>query len=281
MEENKIEVVSEMVEQPKEIKNEVIKKEKLAEEMGLVLPKSMGDVVLNSVMSSCANETLKLPKNYNVGNALKGAVLTLQQTMDKNGQPLMAVCTKDSIAQSLLEMVLQGLDVSSKQAYFIVRGSKLTLMRSYFGAVKVLKRLPNIKDVYATVVYEGDDFEIDNEQGRTIIKTHNTSFANMDNEIIGAYATVEKNDGQKIITVMTKKEINKAWSKTSSSGGTQKEYPQEMAKRTVINRACKMYINTECEDDVLARAYNNTLENEFETETKQNMIIKETKSYDI
>ena len=281
MEEQNVEVVKNEIVK----KENVVSKEEIAKEMGLVIPKNFGDVVLNTIQQYTSNDGLTLFDDYNLGNALKGATLALQQTTDKNGVPLIQCCTKESIAQSLLEMVIQGLDVTAKQCYFIVRGNKLTMMRSYFGSVRTLKRLPEIKDIWATVVYKGDVFETGIEKGRDIVLKHETSFENRDNEIIGGYAVIEKTDGEQIYTVMTKKEIDASWNKSSSSAKqVHKEFPQELTKRTLINRACKMYINTEINNDILVRAYNNTTANEFENgfgnnenktviEARENMVI--------
>lgn len=247
------------------IQEKKMNKEEVAKEMGLMLPKNFGDVVFNTIQQYTANDSLTLFADYNLGNAMKGAVLQLQQTVNKEGIPLMQCCTKDSIAQSLLEMVIQGLDITAKQCYFIVRGDKLTMMRSYFGSAKTLKRLPDIKDVWATVVYKGDTFKTGIKDGRDIVLEHETSFENRDNEIIGGYAVIEKHNGEKIYTIMTKKEIDTSWNKSSSRDKlVHKEYPQEMTKRTLINRACKMYINTEVNNDILVRAYNDTTSNEYE-----------------
>lgn len=275
------------MEENKEIKEEikkevVVNKEQVASEMGLVLPKNFGDVVLNSIQNYTNNNGLTLFSDYNLGNALKSATLVLQQTTNKDGVPLMNCCTKESIAQSLLEMVVQGLDVGAKQCYFIVRGNKLTLMRSYFGSVRTLKRLPEIKDIWATVVYKGDTFKTGIEKGKDIVLEHETSFENRDNEIVGGYAVIERVDGEKIYTIMTKKEIDACWKKTSSKDMiVHKEYPQEMAKRTLINRACKMYINTEVTNDILVRSYNNTSENDYADDKPITTIEKETKVVDI
>ena len=53
-----------------------------------------------------------LPKDYSVENHMKSAWLILQATTDRSGQQALAVCTKESIANALLDMVLQGLAVS-------------------------------------------------------------------------------------------------------------------------------------------------------------------------
>lgn len=247
-----------------------ISKEKLAEEMNLILPKNFTDIVLNTINDNTANGQLVLPEDYVVGNALKSAYLQLQTVKDKNYKPAMEVCTQKSIANALLDMVTMGLNPAKKQCYFIIRGNELTMMPSYFGNQMALKRLPSIKDVWANVIYEGDSIEIDNINGKDILKSHNTSFQNRNNEIIGAYAVVEKNDGEKIYTFMTKKEIDSCWNKSSSKDHTvHKEFPAEMAKRTVINRACKSYVNTSTDADMLVQAINRTIDNEYKEESKQ------------
>lgn len=45
--------------------------------------------------------------------------MTLQSMTDKNRKPALTVCTKDSIANSLLDMVVQALNPVKKQCYFI------------------------------------------------------------------------------------------------------------------------------------------------------------------
>ena len=76
---------------------------------------------------------------------------------------------------------------------------------------------------------------------------------------------IEKTDGEKILTIMTKKEIDKSWAQ-SRNGSVQKNFPQEMAKRTVINRAAKQFFNTSDDNDLFIDAVNRTTENEFDNE---------------
>lgn len=273
MEEKKEIIEEEKEKQQMSVKT--ISKEKLAEEMNLVLPKNFTDVVLNTINDNTASGQLVLPKDYVVGNALKSAYLTLQSTKDKNYKNAMEVCTQKSIANALLDMVVMGLNPAKKQCYFIVRGSELTMMPSYFGNQMALKRLPSIKDVYANVIYDGDTIEIENINGKDVLKKHETSFLNRDNDIIGAYGVVEKIDGEKVYTFMTKKEIDACWSKSSSKDHTvHKEFPAEMAKRTVINRACKNYVNTSSDADMLIQAINRTIDNEYiEEQPKEDKVV--------
>lgn len=227
-------------------------------------------------ISEMKDEGLQLPLNYNYSNALKSAYFAIEKTKDRSNKPALDVCTTESIANTLLNMVIQGLSPAKTQCYFVVYGNELQMQRSYFGTQAVLKRLEDVKDIWAEVIHEGDTFQIGSEKGRTIVKEFEPKFENMDNDIIGAYAVVEKEDGKKIYTVMTKKEIQASWNQSRSGGGVQKKFPQEMAKRTVINRAAKTFINTSNDDDRIAEAINDTTENEYESdrEVKQAEPVK-------
>lgn len=164
-------------------------------------------------------------------------------------------------------MLVQGLSVAKTQAYFIKYGNELQMQRSYFGTQTVLKRLPEIKDIRANIVHAGDNFEIGYQDGELVVIDHQTTFENQDNAIIGAYAVIIKTDGTKQYEVMTKKMIDASWSQSQSkSKNVQQKFPEEMAKRTVINRAAKNIVNTSGGDDRLVGAINSTTGNEYENE---------------
>ncbi|MGX7745816.1 recombinase RecT, partial [Rhodopseudomonas parapalustris] len=216
--------------------------------------RNITDGVLSRVQALSKQGDLLIPKNYSAENALKSAWLILQGVQDKDKKPALEVCTKESIANSLMDMVVQGLNPVKKQCYFVVYGSKLTLMRSYMGTAAVTKRLKGVKDVFANVIYEGDEFayELDLDTGLKKITKHEQSFENIDPaKIKGAYAVVVKDDGQNYIEVMNIGQIRTAWSKSRTGGSVHKEFSDEMAKKTVINRACKMFINTSDDSDIL------------------------------
>lgn len=205
------------------------------------------------------NEGLLIAPNYSVSNALSSAYYALKNSNSGN---LLEKCTPESVYNALLDMVTQGLSPAKTQCYFVPYGPTVKLTRSYFGTMKVVKQLPEVKDIYAEVIYEGDKFQIKNENGRKVFVSHETDWMNADNPIVGAYCIIEKVDGEKILTVMTKKEIDKSWSK-SRNKAVQNEFPQEMAKRTVINRASKQFFNTSDDNDLFVDAVNRTTENEY------------------
>ena len=192
---------------------------------------------------------LMFPKNYSAANQIKAAWFVLQETKDRNGEPALEVCNKNTIANAVLDMVIQGLSVSKKQGYFIVYGDKLEFQRSYFGTVALAKQCGMQGNPVANIIYEGDDFEyrINTETGLTSIVKHEQKFENVDiSKIKGAYAIVTMPDGQKQVTIMSIAQIRTAWGQGATKGASpaHKNFTDEMAKKTVIGRACKMIINS-------------------------------------
>ncbi|MDT1944360.1 recombinase RecT [Carnobacterium maltaromaticum] len=230
----------------------------------MVIQKDITDTVAKRI-NEMESDGLALPASYSSANALKSAFFAM--TNSSNGN-LLEKCSKESIANSLLDMVIQGLSPAKTQCYFVPYGNNLKMTRSYFGTQAVLKRLSGVKDIWANIIFKGDDFVIAIEKGKEILLKHDTKFENRDNEIIGVYAIIEKEDGDQVLTTMTKKEIDASWSQAKTTN-VQKKFPQEMAKRTVINRAAKAFINTSDDSDLLIEAINNTTENEYDNGPKE------------
>src|SRR5690625_4978832 len=228
-----------------------------------IIQKDITDSV-NGSLARLQDDGLTLPPNYNASNALKSAFFRLQQVQDRQKRPALEVCTTESIANSLLDMVVQGLSPAKTQCYFIVYGTELQMSRSYFGTQAVLKRLTNVKDIWANVIYQDDVFDYEIDRGREKLVEHKTAFENRDKEILGAYAVNQTAEDEELLTVMTRKEFEASWSQSKTGQAVHKKFPQEMAKRTVINRAAKAYINTSDDSDLLVESINNSTENEYE-----------------
>ena len=211
---------------------------------------NISEQVMARIDALTADGSMTLPSNYSVENHLRSAWLILQSTVTREGKPALQVCTKDSIATAMFDMVLQGLSVSKKQGYFIVYGNELTFQRSYFGTITLAKRAGGIKgEPVANVIYEGDEFiyEIDPKTARVNIVKHSQKIENIDNtKIKGAYALVTMPDGSTQVTIMSWSQIQKAWGQGATKGNSpaHKNFAEEMAKKTVIGRACKAIINS-------------------------------------
>lgn len=224
--------------------------------------RTLADASVNRQQS----QGLDLPADYSASNALTQAFLRLQTIKDKNNQPVLQTCTPTSIIQSLMDMVVQGLSPAKTQCYFIAYGNELQLRRSYFGTVAALLRLDNIVSVEAQDIHEGDQVSTTiDENGHLVLDTNNThiDWMNQDNKLIGAYAIITTKDGINHLTIMTAKQIKVSWSQAKTHK-VQEKFGSEMAKRTVLNRAAKMYVNTSDDSDLLTGAINETTSNEYD-----------------
>ena len=201
------------------------------------------------------NGQIHFPEFYSPQNALKSAWLILQQTEDRNHKPALEVCSRPSIANALLDMVVQGLNPAKKQGYFIVYGKELVFQKSYFGTMALCKRLTGAKDIRYKVVYGADKFDYIIENAEVIITEHKQVLDNVKNEdITGAYCTIEKEDGTFHTEVMTIEMIKAAWKMSKmnpvdekgniKAASTHGKFTADMALKTVINRTCKAYINS-------------------------------------
>ena len=213
-----------------------------------LIKKDTVDIVAAKVREFQERGELHFPPNYSPENAMKAAWLRLQETTDKNGVQALQVCTKDSIANALLTMVVYGLTPLKDQGYFIVYGKKLLWQNSYFGNMAIWKRVTGAHiDPAAVVVYEDDELEYEIVEGEYRIISHKQTLANIKSEkIVAAYAILTYPDGSKKTTLMTIDEIRKAWEQGQTKGKSPAHvnFPAEMAKKTAINRACKMGIKS-------------------------------------
>lgn len=244
-----------------------------------LIKKDVVDVVGKKVSEFVSRGELHLPPNYSVENAMKSAWLILQNTTDKDKRPVLQVCTRDSIANALLDMVVQGLNPAKKQGYFIAYGRQLVFQRSYFGTMAVTKRVAAAKDIFAEPVYKGDEFRYEIRNGNKRVTKHEQSIENVDpDNIVAAYCTIVFDDDRQFTDIMTWQEIKKAWSKSKMNpekeGSTHKEFAQEMARKTVINRACKRYLNSSDDGSLLMHHVNRAdeiaAEAEVEAEIEEN-----------
>lgn len=224
--------------------------EKKDEKTSIQKFENISEQVLSRIEQFQKDGSMILPKNYSVENHMKSAWLALQEVEDKDHHKALQICTKESIANSLLDMVLQGLSVSKKQGYFIVYGNKLIFRRSYFGTIALAKRAGGmVSEPVANVIYDGDDFqyEIDPKTAKVSIIKHSQKLENIDNsKIKGAYALVTLADGTTQVTIMSMQQIRAAWGQGATKGNSpaHKNFAEEMAKKTVIGRACKAIINS-------------------------------------
>lgn len=212
-----------------------------------VVKKDISAKVLEKVDGFQAAGELKLPADYSPENALKSAYLILSETENKQKQKALEHCTQESIANALLKMVVWGLSPLKKQCDFIMYGNKLECSIEYTGNIALAKRFGGLKDIKAHAIFEGDQFEFENDvqTGRKMVTTHKQTLDSLgSNKVKGAYAVMEMQDGSFDVEIMNIKQIEASWNQGAMNGNSpaHKNFPDQMAKKTVINRACKLLI---------------------------------------
>ncbi|MDD4997857.1 MAG: recombinase RecT [Syntrophales bacterium] len=234
-----------------------------------LMKRTVVDAVAHKVGEFVKNREIDLPAAYSVGNALKAAWLILQETKDKDGKKALEVCTKDSIANCMLDMVVQGLNPIKNQVYFIVYGKTLTAQRSYFGSMAVAKMVqPDIDEFAYAVVYEGDTFKYGIKNGKKSVIEHEQDIGNVDKKnIVGAYAIALNKSGDPLRTeIMTMEEITQAWMQSKMNpikdngdikeNSTHGKFTADMAQKTVVNKLCKAIVNASSDKALLLERMN-------------------------
>jgi len=217
---------------------------------------------------------LKIPSDYSPENAIKSAQLILAEAKDRNGKPVLEVCTQTSIANALLKTVVWGLSPLKTQVYYIPYANKLECSISYTGNIALAKRYGNLSRIKANCIMEGDDFEfeIDSSTGRRRVVEHKQTLESIGSEKIkGVYAVYELNDGTLDVEIMNFSQVQKSWGQGATKGNSpaHKGFGDQMAIRTVINRACKLLIRAS-DDKVL-----------YDEEDKNTDYAKENVKHDV
>lgn len=237
--------------------------------------------VLAKVASFQQSGELRLPDNYSPENALKSAYLILLETKNKDGKHALEHCTQASIANALLKMVVWGLSPLKKQCDLIMYGDRLECGIEYTGNIVLAKRYGGMKEIKANAIVKGDvfEFQVDTETGYRKIIKHEQSLENMGSkEIIGAYAVITMNDGTKDVEIMNFAQIKQAWGQGATKGESpaHRNFPDQMAIKTVINRACKLLIRGS-DDAVLYNKEDDEPENSVEGLVNENIATNANK----
>lgn len=227
------------------------------------------EMVLKKVNDFTETGNLHLPADYSLPNALRGAWLQLQEG------DILQSCTKESIANSLLDMATQGLSVAKRQGAFIKYGNKVVFQREYAGNVALAKRYAGMKDVRGNVIYNDDVFKfgVNADTGRKYIIQHTQEVSNIDPaKIIGAYALVMMESGDTFLEVMSMQQIKSSWEMGASKGNSpaHRNFPDQMCVKTVINRALKILISSSDDSVLMENVETNRKMDDFKSEVAEN-----------
>lgn len=183
-----------------------------------------------------------LPKDFNRERFIQNCLAVMNET------PQLAKISPAQTIQGLLKGAYLGLDFLNRECYLIPYGNSVQFQTDYKGEVKFTKKysIRKIKDIYAKVVRDGDEFVEEIVDGKPSIDFKPLPFN--DGDIIGAFAVVLYQDGGMAYEVMSVKDINAVrnnYSKASQSKAWKNSF-DEMCKKTVLRRLCK-HIETDFE----------------------------------
>lgn len=193
--------------------------------------------IYNGLNDKLDSQVAALPKELNKQRFVQNCMTVLQ-----DGRADFSKCEASTVVRTLMKGAFLGLDFFNGECYAIPYGTSCQFQTDYKGEIKLCKQYSSnpIKDIYAKVVREGDEFEEYIENGNQTINFRPKQFN--DGEIIGAFAVCLYKDGSLIYDAMSKAEIEhtrNAFSK-SANGKAWKESYGEMAKKTVLRRLCKL-----------------------------------------
>jgi len=160
---------------------------------------------------------------------------------------------KASLQAAMLNVAAIGLSLNpaKKQAYLVPRAGKVCLDPSYMGLCDIATMSGSIKWVQAKLVCANDIFE-DNGPGEKPTHTYKPFAKKEDRgEFVGVYCVAKTVDGDYLTEVMPSEDVNGIMARSESA---KKNYGpwitdfQEMAKKSVVRRAYKMWPKTESMD---------------------------------
>ena len=188
---------------------------------------------LSAYFVDALSTTANLPENVDKQRLALNFISLLQD------KPELSKFGAEVLAPMVVRCAKDNLDVLNQEVYIYEGyGGKLTYTPSYKGLRKmaVQKSVKPIKDIIAKPVYEGDilDEEYSNGESRLIYKSNFMKRG----QWIGVFCTVLFEDGSEIHEIMNMDEINAVKAKSKNSGAW-RDFPIEMAKKSVIRRICK------------------------------------------
>lgn len=193
-----------------------------------------------------ANGTFRVPEGYDIKGECSSAALKLMNAKSTKGDPILSVCSRESVLMFFKDMVAQNLSFVNNQCYAIPYGDVLTCTPSYFGERAIFSENYPGLIMTANVIYDGDSYDYctDAKHGYNYIDNHKSSLQSRNKQIVAAYCTVLERESDKRVNgcVMTWEEIQTSWSQ-SRNKSVQEKFPVDMAKRTVFKKMCKEYNN--------------------------------------
>ncbi len=184
-----------------------------------------------------------LPNGFQKERFALNCVTMIQDMMrDSKKRDSLSKVNSATIPLCFMKGAMLGLDFYNGECYAIPYGNEMKFQTDYKGEIKLCKKYSKnpIRDIYAKVVREGDEFYEEVNGGDQNIYFRPQPFNN--GKLIGAFAVVKYKDGSMMYETMSAEEIEgirTSFSKAANSAAW-RNTPGEMYKKTVLRRLCKL-----------------------------------------
>lgn len=184
---------------------------------------------------------MALPRHMTPERMMRIVLTTVQRN------PSLLQCSPESIFGCVVEASQLGLEPDGilGHAYLVpfhnkhTRRKECQLIPGYKGLVDLARRSGQLVSIFAHVVYEKDEFDF--EYGLDLKLRHKPSSEANPGPVIAAYAVAKLKDGGVQFDVMWRHQIDRIRARSQSSGnGPWVTDYEEMAKKTVVRRLCKL-----------------------------------------
>ncbi len=198
--------------------------------------------IQEALMKQIAQKMGAMPEGFNKDRFVLNCITLIRDMLkDKKKKENLNGISADSIALCMIKGAFLGLDFLSGECYAIPYSGEMNFQTDYKGEIKVCKKhsIQPIKDIFAKIVREGDEYDEGVEDGRQKLTFKPLPFNNK--KIIGAFAIVTYMDGSMLYESMSAEEIEdvrKNYSKAKDSDAWKKS-SGEMYRKTVIRRLSK------------------------------------------
>ena len=176
-----------------------------------------------------------LPKHITVDKLTRVALTSIVRT------PKLLECSRVSLANAILQAAQLGLEPDGVlgYAYLVPYGATATLIPGYKGLMDLARRSGRIESIEARVVHAKDTFKF--AYGLRPVLEHKPYQGEDAGDMVATYAIAHLRDGGVQWDVMWKREIDgiRKRSKSGHEGPWVSDY-EEMSKKTVVRRLCKM-----------------------------------------
>lgn len=162
-----------------------------------------------------------------------------------------AMNNKPSLWSAMVNLGAMGLSLNpaKKQAYLVPRKGIVCADPSYMGLCDLATMSGAVKWVQAYIVYSNDEF-IDNGAGERPTHKYNAFAKKIDRgEFAGVYCVAKTKDDDFLTTTMTAEDVNGIMNRSEAvkagAFSPWKSDFEEMAKKSVVRRAFKMWPKTQ------------------------------------